>query len=501
MEWVAGRCRAFGWVLLATLIIGGSRGSAFDFSDVVAAAKQRLIETPEGAPEPLPPPLDQMDYDSYRMIGFQFDQATWRFERRGFALEYFHRGYLYPQRVDISIVTPSGVEPIVYRPQMFQFRGPLEGTQPTENLGFAGWRLLGWYQGEENPREMGALLGASYWRVLGAKHSYGSSVRGLAINIAQPPLPEEFPRFSRYWIERPEAGDGRLRWWSIQESQRSVAAFQFDLTPGESTIVDVRCRVFFRFDCEKIGLTPITSMWMWGGGLNPPSGDARPEVHDADGLLVRGERGAWTFRPLRRPQQVVVEQYPVEELKGFGLLQRNRDADAYKDPEARYVDRPSIWIEPENDWGPGHVELLRMPAQHEGEDNMGCYFVPKRPGVAGSEFELLYRVHVTSDEPVENLGGRFVRTEVVDGGPQRWDFRLVAEGGALTNLAAGSKIEPILTVDRGVVQDAIAERIDDGKWEVTFSVRGDDKEQPPAIRGFLKRGNDFLTETWAFRCD
>lgn len=57
--------------------------------------------------------------------------------------------------------------------------------------------------------EIVSMLGASYFRVLGAGQVYGLSARGLAIDTALP-SGEEFPRFREFWIERPKPTDKRL---------------------------------------------------------------------------------------------------------------------------------------------------------------------------------------------------------------------------------------------------------------------------------------------------
>ena len=51
--------------------------------------------------------------------------------------------------------------------------------------------------------EVVVFLGASYFRAVGKGQVYGLSARGLAIDTAAP-QGEEFPRFSEYWIERPQ---------------------------------------------------------------------------------------------------------------------------------------------------------------------------------------------------------------------------------------------------------------------------------------------------------
>jgi glucans biosynthesis protein len=43
----------------------------------------------------------------------------------------------------------------------------------------------------------------------------------------------------------------------------------------------------------------------------------------------------------------------MQGVRGFGLMQRDRNFFSYEDPEARYDRRPSVWVTPIGDWGRG----------------------------------------------------------------------------------------------------------------------------------------------------
>ena len=65
--------------------------------------------------------------------------------------------------------------------------------------------------------------------------------------------------------------------------------------------------------------------------------------------------GRQSRRPCRSP--AFVDHNP----RGFGMLQRNRNFDAYGDDDAHWELRPSLWIEPIGDWGDGEVHAARNP--------------------------------------------------------------------------------------------------------------------------------------------
>ena len=74
--------------------------------------------------------------------------------------------------------------------------------------------------------------------------------------------------------------------------------------------------------------------------------------------------GEWIWRPLNNPQRLRISAYQDNNPRGFGLLQRDRSLDNYQDLEAHYHSRPSIWVEPQCDWGKGSVQLIELSLIH-----------------------------------------------------------------------------------------------------------------------------------------
>ena len=110
----------------------------------------------------------------------------------------------------------------------------------------------------------------------------------------------------------------------------------------------------------KIGFAPLTSMFFIGKNDHRFHDDFRPELHDSDGLLVHSGTGEWLWRPLRNPAQMEVSAFLDRNIRGFGLIQRDRNFDHYQDLELAYETRPSYWVEPRGDWGEGRVELVEL---------------------------------------------------------------------------------------------------------------------------------------------
>ena len=74
-----------------------------------------------------------------------------------------------------------------------------------------------------------------------------------------------------------------------------------------------------------------------------------------------------------------ISSFVDQDVKGFGLLQRDNDAAHYMDFEAYYEDRPSVWVTPIKPFGPGIVQLIELPSDKEIHDNIVAMFVPEKP--------------------------------------------------------------------------------------------------------------------------
>jgi glucans biosynthesis protein len=72
--------------------------------------------------------------------------------------------------------------------------------------------------------------------------------------------------------------------------------------------------------------------------------DFRTEVHDSDGLLLQTTNGGWIWRPLVNPEKEhQTSHFAMDNPKGFGLLQRDREFGHYEDLQSRI---PSIRLKP-----------------------------------------------------------------------------------------------------------------------------------------------------------
>lgn len=452
------------WGLALAVHVEAS-ANAFGMADVERLAAD-LASRPYVAPPLVSEPFLNLTYDLYRMIAPRRENALWMTEPFPTAVQFFSAGFFFKNPVEIYTVENGAAQLVEYDQKWFDFRHQTASLADVPGNGFSGFRFLTRFPGADEKWEYFVFQGASYFRGIGQGQTYGSSARGLAVDIGLP-KPEEFPRFSKFWIEKPTAHDGSQpdRCWALADSYGIVGAFEFQVRPGTETTVDVTGAIWPRHQLEKIALAPITSMWAWDSKLRAAE-DFRPEVHDADGLLIRDGDGNWTWRGLNRPEHPHVEQFHLGRVTGFGLMQRDREFSHYADQEALYHNRPSVWVETKGDfpWSTGHVELLEFRGKDETDDNIGAYFVldqnrlpPEQP------IRFQYTVTFTAAMP-PGLDVAQVKDAAID--------RVARTGAVWFRLPPGmssDNLTPQARSERGVCKDIQHKIADDGTLNVTFA--------------------------------
>ncbi|MGE8175949.1 glucan biosynthesis protein G [Pseudomonas fluorescens] len=370
---------------------------AFNLDDVSAKAKELAGQKYEAPRSNLPNEFREMKFADYQKIRFLTEKAEWADQKTPFKLSFYHQGMHFDTPVKINEITANNVEEIKYDPSRFDFGDVKFDPKSTEKLGYAGFRVLYPINKADKQDEIMTMLGASYFRVVGKGHTYGLSARGLAIDTALP-SGEEFPRFTEFWIEQPKPTDKQLVIYALLDSPRATGAYRLTLRPGSDTIVDVKAQMFLRDKVSKLGIAPLTSMFLFGANQPSKVLNYRRELHDSSGLSIHAGNGEWIWRPLNNPKHLAVSNFSVENPRGFGLLQRGRDFSHYEDLDDRYDKRPSAWIEPQGDWGKGTVDLVEIPTADETNDNIVAFWSPEKLPEPGQPLDFAYRLHWTIDE-------------------------------------------------------------------------------------------------------
>ena len=471
-------------------------GTPFDGATVRNLARN-LAQQPYKPPNTsLPDDLSKLDYQAYRSIRFDPGHALWRGQGLKFTAEFFHRGFLYKDRIDVFEVAKGRAVPIRYSPDLFTF----DKVKPvTENIGFAGFRLHHPINRPDYFDEICAFLGASYFRAVAKDQGYGLSARGLAIKTADS-SGEEFPLFHTFWLERPEHGSDTIVVHALLDSISAAAAYRFTIRPGQETVYDAEMALYPRTDITTVGIAPLTSMFLFDANDRTRVDDYRSAVHDSAGLLIWNGKGEQIWRPLANPRELQISAFSDSGTRGFGLLQRARNFSDYQDLEAHYEKRPSLWVEPIGDWGQGIVELVEIPSNREVNDNIVAFWRPHDPLKAKGEYILNYRLHWCWAPPSASLLANVVDTRC----GLSWDqknrqFVIDFAGGALKGRHADAPPTIDIGASKGSIENPVVEpNPATGGLRLSFQLAtGSDKLIEMHAR--LMDGETPLTETWIYR--
>jgi glucans biosynthesis protein len=455
----------------------------------------------------VPDSLKKLTYQDYRNIRFNADKALWKDESL-FEAQLFHPGFLYQNLVNLYEIVDNDLINIAFTQDMFRYDGNAYQFRELNNgnLGFSGFRVHYPLNNQQYKDELIVFQGASYFRPLGPGLIYGASARGLAIDTAES-SGEEFPFFREFWLVKPTAKSNEMVIYALLDSPSITGAYKFTLQPGLPTSVLVDMDLFPRKDIKKLGLAPLTSMFFYGENSIQKHDDFRPEVHDSDGLLVETHHGEWIWRPLSNPKSLHISSFALDKVKGFGLIQRDRDFYRYQDMEAHYHKRPSIWITPTGkQWGKGRVELVEIPTRDETNDNIVAYWVPEKAIKKGDHITRQYEVNIV-DQPAPTILGKVSQTRngwaAIPGesDPPALTKRLFVidfKGWPKDMLNSDLKITPKLNRTGGLLSDLTVTPLPDNEtWRVSFKINpiGNDAID---MNLHLLLGSQVISETWSY---
>ncbi len=469
----------------------------------------------------LPEALQKLDYDEYRKIVFNRDKAI---DLSPYRLEMFHRGYLFPNRVQIHRTRwhdfyqklegrQPQFKPIPYSPELFTYHGG-QLTGFSEDLGFAGFRLL--YP--LNPHTKGydeviSFLGSSYFRAVDRGGAYGSSARGLAVNIGIFDRNEEFPVFTKFWL-LPDARNGNLgkRVAALLESPSITGFYLFAIKPGSPTTVSVCLKLYPRKKIDKLGIAPLTSMFLYGeaGAKANVHVDHRPEVHDADGLLINLDDKQAIWHPLENPKEHRTTIFHHKNIRSFGLIQRDKHVKHYNDFETNQHVRPSILVSPYGNGHNerlfanfnGHLELLEIASDGEGMDNIGAYWVLNQPVEPGSEIEFAYKLSFTHLplSPINKFNVQDTQYVHQDDGKIRYTITFTPNSQHIKNRY--QDITAHVSVLNQPVESQVLHDKNTGVVTVAFAIMPSEQNAKKLqAQLFTSRGTPVaISEIWSFTC-
>ncbi|NPU94482.1 MAG: glucan biosynthesis protein G [Gammaproteobacteria bacterium] len=492
-------------LLLAMAVITAQAAETFSFQTVIDKARD-LAAQPYHEPEPIPRFMRELSYDQYQDIRFNPDKSLWKQGKSKFQVMLMPPGLFYGHAVKVNIVDGEGAKPLPFKKDLFTFTDPeLEKLVPAD-LGYAGLKLTFPFFQPDIQNQFLVFAGASYFRGVGKDNGWGISTRGIAIDTGLP-TGEEFPSFLEFWLVHPAANSDQMMVYGLLDGPSLAGAYQFNIKPGKRTSVDVKAVLYPRNNIKLMGVAPLTSMFYYGENTSRPRGEWRDQVHDSDGLLIHNGNGEWLWRPLINPVYLQMDYLRVDDLFGFGLLQRDTGFNDYHDLGARYEIRPSTWVKPEGKWGPGHVVLVQLPTNMETNDNIVAFWTPESAPTPNLPYHIGYNISFGGAELADQDNGHAINTfvgdgNIIGGGQKKGAYRLIIDfaGASLDKLSPRAAVQGDVTgLDGTEVLEHFVEYNDQNKsWRLSILAK------PAAgksldLRAFLKESDRALTETWTYR--
>ncbi|TXN58497.1 glucan biosynthesis protein D [Methylobacterium sp. WL2] len=473
-------------------------GAPFEAGTLADIARARA-SAPYAAPktDEVPAVLKGLSRDAYEAIHPVPGRAVWAGRDFGYEIEPLLRGSIFDTPVSLFVVENGLVQPIAYdRDSLIAANIAL--PELNADTAFSGFRLRARFGDGTELSNFALFQGASFFRLVAEGQDFGINARALALRPADS-RGEEFPLFRALFIEVPAPGRPIVV-HALVESESAAAAFKLTLMPGrEASVAGIDGTVFARAELDHIGLGGMQGSYLFGSLDRQKVDDLRAAAFSVEGLAIRNGYGEPIWRPVHNPEALQVSAFLDRGPKGFGLMQRARSYDDFEDDRRRWERRPSLWIEPQDDWSEGAVTLLEIPSDSELNENVFAYWRPKAKLAKGGEMRFLCRQHWSRGWP-DPLPPELARVKDSRCGHgstgNRRLFAVDFEGDGMTR---PEEIEVALSASAGTIarQDRFSypER---RTLRVLFEL-DPGSERASELRLGLRRGQERASETWLFR--
>lgn len=481
--------------LLLAVAAGAASAAGKDFSfDTLKARAQRQAAVAYSPPPPAEAALTQIEPARRDAAQLKPRLAPWSMASRFVPLPLAPRAGCAPTL--INSIQASGIERFDYRPELFDWPAAgLPAPGPAAS-GFCGFRLL-YPSAGDGKREDLARFEGDAWQLVGTGSLFGAAA--LAIGVIDNDGRAQAAPFREFWLVRPAAGARKLRLYALADSPALTAAFQIDLVPGVAGRADVQVALYPREGAGKLLLAPLAGSFVQGEHRPGRVLPLQAEVHSVDGLVIHTAAGGWLWRPLDNPPQPSAYSFLVNTPRGFGLLQRDRDAGDYE-PDAPHPRQPDVWLVPGGDWGPGQLRLLEAPAGSADVRNVQVGFVPDQQPAPGAGMELGYAVQWSTDTSLPRAGGWVIATRSGAGsGNGSRHYAVDFVGPALQGLPPGAAPVAVIDIGRGggLQRQQVVANPHTGGWRLLFEFNRD-TDAPLQLRAYLQHADQPLTETWDY---
>jgi glucans biosynthesis protein len=164
-------------------------------------------------------------------------------------------------------------------------------------------------------------------------------------------------------------------------------------------------------------------------------------------------------------------------------------------------------VEPNSDWGKGHVVLVQLPSPNETNDNMVAFWTPTEKASKTTPIHLDYTVSFggpsVANEPIGKAINTFVGNgNQIGGGNVAGAYRVIVDfnGGPLDQLLPHAAVVGSVTAQEGgkVIEQFVEYNESLHAWRLSILAKPA-QGKPLTLRAYLSESDKTLTETWTYR--
>ncbi|MCP4177520.1 MAG: hypothetical protein GY756_07120 [bacterium] len=447
------------------------------------------------------PPVvkNNLTQSEYAQIDFNQAKALWKIEQLPFGLEMFHLGYIYNTPIPINEFKNDYTQELRFSNELFNFGSLTKGTLTNaKNLtGYAGFRMLYPINEPHTFAEIISFLGNKQFRALGRNNIYGAYATAVSFLAKNQKLTNSF--FTEFWLGKPNKKAKSIVFYALTDSPQASTAYKFNITPGEITVLDIKSVVFPRKNIDTLAIAPLKTFFLYGENTLDHFESYYPEVHNSDGLII-SEKEKIIWHPLQNPTSLIKSSYKLDQLKYFGLLQRDRFYNHYLNPSIPFQKMPNVWLEPKNDWGDGSIELMEEPTDSYNVNNVTAYWKPSQPLLKGKSYNFDYTLNWSMQYPKTDkapvIATYIGKKDNVFTYLVLYSDKKLKKLSPVTVLNANIKLSSnaVLVSKPNVQKDPY-----NNDWRVLFSIKPKSKNSKTPLEASCSLSNNkklIITETW-----
>jgi glucans biosynthesis protein len=233
--------------------------------------------------------------------------------------------------------------------------------------------------------------------------------------------------------------------------------------------------------------------------------DYRSEVHDSDGLMMEMANGERLWYPLNNPINTHHQVFEASNIRGYGLMQRERSFDAYQDIFTPFQTEPSVWVVPHGtNWNDGELHLVELNDPWEYGDNMVAFWSPKKVPTPLEPYRFGYTLYWTRETDMKfSPENKVVATRIGLDSPSSDARQIFIDfaGPQLSRISPTNPPEAVVycSPNAAIVANQVVWNPFQKAWRAVLKMQPPTNNTPVDLRCTLQQNKKPLTETWIYQ--